>query len=308
MRVVRAAGWLPCLCLCACASASHGPFFDDEKYLRFGLDPSAEARAIVQEREKLGDALAQQIMGEHFTALGFVDTHGTADAVRVVTARGIVLALDRTRESALTEAEIFELVPAPMPGTQDADGDGFEEVFIAARRGRSRCLLVYRVRDVGFADAVTVPTFFFGEQQCAGGVEDLNHDGRAELVVEATLSGFATREPPHVRLALWPREHRFALDADPDARQAYYAKERVPRELELVEARRVLDVNWALRLALELAALSYAEGAAATEQIRVFDAALAGLVLEASQAAALVLARARIHDVWNAKAVSPELP
>lgn len=301
--------WLASLTACvvvsACASAPRSPFFGDDKYLRFGVDPRAEADATVAAHQERGEALALRIEGLHFTALGFADREGRAKSVRVSTVRGIALALGG--EAAKTPS--YALVPSPLPTTQDADGDGFEEVFVREGEGEAACLRVFRVLDVGFVDEVPVGVRRFGAALCADEVEDLDGDGRAELVVNAVLSGFvAERErdgQPRVRFALWAKDHAFVLDAASARESAQLEGERKAREDDLGEARRVLDVARALRLAVELAAISHVAGEPPAAQLRAFDAALSGLVLSEQHAQSAAAARARIRDTWNANLPAP---
>lgn len=139
----------------ACASQPAGPFFGDERFLRFGVDPSAEADALTAQLERAGYTLARRVRGQYFTALGFVDTQGLPSVLRVVTARGIALALDARAGDVFVPSEQFQLLPAPFSDTHDADGDGFEEVFVwQAVSGQEPCVQPYRVRDSGFVDRV----------------------------------------------------------------------------------------------------------------------------------------------------------
>jgi hypothetical protein len=305
---VRAQSALVGLLMCACAStpAARGPFFDDEKYLRFGVEPSAEADALIKERERIGDGLSLRVRGQHFTALGFVDRQGQPSVVRVVTARGIALALDGARAAALNATESFELLAPPRSDTQDADGDGFEEVFLAHTRGALRCVRVYRVRDVGFVDLVPTDLTLFGQTSCASAMEDVDGDGHIELVVTVPLDGVAFPTQATVRVPLWARQHRFTHTAAPEALAAWNGAERSPRALELGEARRLLDIPWALQLAFELAALEVLDGKPAAAQLQTFDTALAGLVLTPDEQQAVRDARARIERAWNAPPVSPD--
>jgi hypothetical protein len=143
--------------LCACgASQPPGPYYGDEQYLVLGVRPDAEAIALALQIEATGYGLSRQLNGQNFTALGFADEEGLPSKVRVVTSRGITLALDSEAADALHEGMRYELLDAPLLETHDADGDGFEEVFVEAQpaSGEPPCILVYRVRDSGFVDPV----------------------------------------------------------------------------------------------------------------------------------------------------------
>lgn len=142
---------------CACASQPRSPFFDDERFLVLGVDPDAEADELARQLEANGFRVLQRLRGRNFSALGVAGADGAAAKVRVVTGRGIALALDPTTGSHAQPAVRYALLAAPSSETHDADGDGFEEVFVqmsSAAAGAAPCILVYRVRDSGFVDPV----------------------------------------------------------------------------------------------------------------------------------------------------------
>jgi hypothetical protein len=282
----------------ACASQPQSPFFGDEKYLRFGVDPHAEADTLVAKHRDKDQYLALRLQGQNFTALGFMDRSGRATGVRVVTALGIELALDAEPLTALTGGVRYALLAPPIKDTHDADGDGFEELFIERRRPEANCLLVYRVRDVGYVDPVAIDASLFGLDSCAIAMSDIDGDGRIELLVPVVLPGFQG-ESPQLTVPLWAAAHRFSLHGNPRALEHYVAAERAQREPALEHARRRLDFAASYRRAVELAALSYLLGDAPKDQVAAFDRALAGIVLGAAQQRSLTAARAQIFEVWN---------
>ena len=141
--------------LAACASGPKSPYFGDERFLVLGVRPDAEGDAVAEELERSGFKVTSKLNGLHFTALGAAAADGAPAKVRIVTARGIALALDPVVATPLQPGIRYALMPPPVKGTHDADGDGFEEVFVhRLTDGVAPCILVYRVRDSGFADAV----------------------------------------------------------------------------------------------------------------------------------------------------------
>jgi hypothetical protein len=142
--------------LAACASQQQGPYFHDEQFLVFGVDPDAEARALTRQLEKNGFFVARRVRGQNFSALGFSDARDVPQKVRVITRRGIALALDQQASTLLSQGVRYELIDGPALGTQDADGDGFEEIFVLVHRDAPAvtCIAAYRARDSGFVDAV----------------------------------------------------------------------------------------------------------------------------------------------------------
>lgn len=300
------------LCICGCASAPPSPFFGDERYLRFGVDPNQEANEVIESQKARNYPLALRLLGHNFTALGFMDARGRSTAVRIVTARGTVVALDPRQQTPLHDAISYTLLAAPIEGTHDADGDSFEEVFVEANTQGRVCLQVYRVRDVGFVDPVELDTQVMGQPFCAEATADLDGDGRVELVGELEIAGFATAAPeattPRLQLPLWAAQHRFVARSGSSKQRAWLATARSEREVELADARRRLDVERSMTVAVELAAIAHLGGDDAPAQLRAFDRALSGLVLTNAQAAAGVRARGRIYADWNAPRTPQQAP
>jgi hypothetical protein len=141
----------------ACAQTPRGPYFDDERYLVVGVDPGREVDAVTGNLERAGYRIGPRFSGRHFAAIGFADAAGLPLGVRVITGRGIALALDPIEGDVFTPALRHRLLEAPLIEQHDADGDGFEEVFVERIEGPvpERCVQAFRVRDSGFVDAVS---------------------------------------------------------------------------------------------------------------------------------------------------------
>lgn len=285
----------------SCATAPPpSPFYGDEKYLRFGVDPDQEADAVVEDQRTRGYVVSRKIAGQHFTALGFMEPNGRSAAVRVVTARGIALALDPKPATAFERAVSYALLAQPIPDTHDADKDGFDEVFIERRSdGAQNCIDVYRVRDVGFVDPVSLDARVFDQAFCPNALLDLDDDGTAELLADVALRGF---EPltPHVRVVLWARGHRFELAGNPSGNDRFATAERVERDPPLQQSRARRDADTALQIAIELAAYAKLTGRDPNQQLAELDVAMRGLALSPVQTASVLAARTRIFRDWNA--------
>jgi hypothetical protein len=284
--------------LLGCARTPAGPFFHDEQYLRFGVDPHNEADSLVKLYAERSEPLALRLTGRDFTALGFMDREGRSTRARVVTLRGIALALDPEQPSPLTAAKRYALVANPLAGTHDADRDGFEEVFVEERWASESCLLVYRVRDVGYVDPVPVSLSLFGRERCPTGAADVDQDGKAELFVDVELTEFVLQTPPSVRVVLWPENHRFVLDTADHKLAHYVAAQQAARELELEQARSQSDVPEVLRLGVELAALTHLLGLPVRDQVARFERALQGVELSDRERRWAQAARAQIAEHW----------
>lgn len=160
-KAAAIAGTLAVWLGCGCASQPPSPFFQDERFLVLGVDPDAETDALARQLEADGFRIVRRLRGQHFSALGVADRDGVAARVRVVTARGIALALDPDARDLTQPARRYALLPPPSAETHDADGDGFEEVFVHVlpEAGEPPCIQVYRVRDSGFVDPVAGGAF-----------------------------------------------------------------------------------------------------------------------------------------------------
>jgi hypothetical protein len=143
-------------CGAGCAAQPPSPFFNDERFLVLGVDPNAEVDALARQLETSGFTIVRRLHGQHFGALGAASADGRPVKVRVVTARGIALALDPNERDLTQPPRRYALLPPPSSETHDADGDGFEEVFVHVlpEAGDAPCIRVYRVRDSGFVDEV----------------------------------------------------------------------------------------------------------------------------------------------------------
>jgi len=294
-----------CCALCACAKPPPSPFFGDEKYLRFGVDPRDEADAVIKLYAERSEPLALRIVGHDFTALGFMNRSGVASRVRVVTAVGIALALDPAPSTPLAPETHYALLAAPIPETQDADGDGFEEVFVEARTEQEMCLSVYRVRDVGHVDLVPTRVSLLGKERCPSAVADLDGDGHAELIADIQLVDFEADRPPSVRVALWAERHRFVPRDETGRATRFIEQELRDRRAELERARGAGNAQMSMRIAIELSALHHVLERPTSEQLADFDAALAGVALTPDVQAYAAAARDYIEQGWTGTPPSP---
>jgi hypothetical protein len=154
----------PALVLSACGGApAHGPFFGDDRLIVLGVDPDTEADALSHQLAERGLTEVRRIRGKTFTALGYAPAAEPTRQrdVRVITGRGIALALEARANTALDPGVRYALLPAPYRDTLDADGDGFDELFVSRTPlpAGEPCTLLYRVRDSGFVDAIPTDNY-----------------------------------------------------------------------------------------------------------------------------------------------------
>lgn len=147
----------------ACGGASgHGPFFGDEKLIVLGVSPDAEADTLAKQLAERGLREARRVRGKHFTALGFGPDGNPLNQtdVRVITGRGIGLALQARAPTALDGGERYALLRSPALDTLDADY-GQDEIYVARTMlpAGTRCLLVYRVLDTGAVESMATDNY-----------------------------------------------------------------------------------------------------------------------------------------------------
>jgi hypothetical protein len=194
----------------------------------------------------------------------------------------------------------YALLAPPLTQTQDADGDGFEEVFIEQRTaGQNPCLLVYRVRDVGYVDRLNTSLRAFGREHCSSGVADVDQDGKAELLVDIEFVEFELPTAPTLRLLLWPERHSYSARGTGEQLARFIAAQQAARELDLESARADEDTATALRLAVELAALTQALGLPSQDQLARFDSALRDFALSPAEQSRAQTARQQIEQAWK---------
>ena len=229
----------------ACGGAE--PSVDESAYLRAGVDPGVEATRL--ERQYRGFRREVRIDARTFTALSMVD--GSRSLVRVVTSRGVALAVDAPEEHGRTRVGLLEGFPA------DLDGDGQEEVLVFADDPAldRRCIAIVRIED-GVAREVRLSLDELDGDACVEQLADVDDDGRAEALVVVRFTELALGTAPRIVVPFggtdWARLDRPEL-----------------RERERAARSRAWE-TWeeAYRAAVELAALADAE------PVGAFDAAL----------------------------------
>jgi hypothetical protein len=164
----RPATFLASCAVFACASRpARGPLIGDEQWLVVGVPPEREADALIESMARHGRTLVLRLRGIHYTALEFADAEGATAAVRVVTRRGIALALDAHAGDVWRPARAWRLLPSPLEaGGGDARAE--ELVLIEERvAAREACVRVYRVRESGEVVAEARPVDPGGRPACA---------------------------------------------------------------------------------------------------------------------------------------------
>lgn len=222
---------------------------DETAYLRAGVDPGIEATRL--ERHYRGFHRRVRIDGGTFTAFSMED--GARSLVRIVTSRGVALAVDAPSEHGRTRVGLLDGFPP------DLDRDEHEEVLVFADDPAldRRCIAIVRIVD-GVAREVRLDLDALHGDACVEELADVDGDGQAEALVVVRFTELSLGTAPRVIVPFggreWSRVHR---------------PELLERELA---ARTRSWETWeeAYRAAVELAAL------AETDRLQAFDAALDG--------------------------------
>ncbi len=265
-----------CIALCAGCGAGSQPM-RIEDWVRVGVDPEQEARAVVATLVEGGYEVVERIDGEGFVAIGLARFADGRSAVRVVTRVGVAVSLDSHESDGFHVRHGDVSLVDVGRSDHDVDGDGRPEIVVA-RAGRTRCVAVLRIDDDGRARVVPIAAEALVPGSCASRLEDVDGDGRLEALIELAWPALALGDAvPSIRAALFSEGGEWRASA---ISAAFVEREEAERRAHLEHARQRLDVPNAQRLAVELAAIANLKGAARSAQVIRYDEALSGLVLD----------------------------
>ncbi|MGF1467909.1 MAG: FG-GAP repeat domain-containing protein [Sandaracinaceae bacterium] len=294
------------LSLLAGCGASVVPLPPVDPFLAVGVEPTEEAAHVAAMLAELGYREVRRVEGERFVAVELV-TADERHAVRVVSTRGVVLALDSHEPDGvhLRDGPV-ELVATVAT---DLDGDGAEEVAVRLwDRARERhCLALVRIDGEGWPSPVTLEAGRVQRDACAARVSDVDGDGRAEVLVDLRWPRLALEggEVPSLAVPLLPGDGAWRAVRAP---ATFTTEEAATREVALERARAAADVARAHRLGLELAALAHLRGEPAAAQLEAYDGALQGMVLPGAAVPAVDHARVLIAEGWRVPGAAGQAP
>lgn len=280
----------------ACLVASCGGARSEvppEAYLRVGVDVEEEAREVEATLVRAGWTRTDRIANDRFVALGFA--RGDARAIRVVTRRGVAVALDSLEPDGVRvrhgDVHLESL-------GDDVDGDGAPEVVVSRASHDERCLALLRVDEEGRVTLAADDAEALQPGSCVTAFSDVDDDGVPEALVslawpELAIDGVVARL--HAPLTL--EDGAWRARGVPTS---YAEHERETRTTALVAARASGRIAEVVRIALELAALAHLEGATAAAQVHHFDDALEGVALDDAHRSALEAVRAVLRSGWGA--------
>lgn len=256
------------------------------------MDPADEAEQVAVGLTQAGWTPTGRVTGASFVALAFENAARGETTVRVITRRGIGLAMDVPGE------ESAEPVGLVADAGGDVDGDGREELFLwrSDPLHERRCHAAVRIDAQGFVTPVAADLGPYGPDACIEELRDLDGDAAPEALVVWRFPDLSRGSIPGVLVPLsldaagW-RARRAGLDA-------FFAAERERRDRAISDARAARDLGRAYVLAVEVAAIERVRGAPMRAQVVAFDEALSGLVLTEPDARALAEARDHIAGGW----------
>ena len=284
---------------CAGRSSS-GP--DYSAWLRVGVDPIAEADAVLSALERAGYRRSRRLEAPAWSA--FEARRGPLRAIRVITARGVALALDSHEPDGLVPRHgAISLVEPSSAGAHDVDRDGADEIVIGAEIEGRTCLLPFRVDAEGAVSPRAPDLRSLGPDVCIEALRDVDGRGDVEAVV-------VLRAPSLRRAAMPSVEVPLEFDLEGIARVGttpvgHLESERARAAEALRVALEAPDPESIYVLAIEAALRARGAGAAVVEQVEAFDRTLARAVIPRAMVADIVRARATVEGGW---VTPPTLP
>jgi len=230
---------LSCICLVACSQPK--PAQDPLDYLRVGVDPRAEAQAVIDDLRAHRFEIGRRIEEGDFVAFDAV--RGAESTVRIVTSRGPSLSI-HVPDLRWPERLGVHLGPDPRP---DFDRDGRHDVVIAIRERERTCLAWVQVDLDGFVSDVFRPLPDWGDRPCVIEVDP----SWPRVLLEVSVPGDRSDEA-RVRFPVKATARSWALDDSPSA-APQWEREIQRRKQGIEEAEAGGDVRLAGRLQTEVA-------------------------------------------------------
>jgi hypothetical protein len=261
---------------------------DPTDYLAVGVDPATEAQSLEAALSASGMRVTREVRGENWFAFAMTRADG-ASLARVVTHRGVVVALDESASALAPARGVLDVRDAPP---RDVDGDGTVDVVLVRTESDRTCEMIVGVDADGATHALVVDASTLPADACIEDVRDVDGSATPEAIVRVRAHALARGVVPTADLPLERDATGVYRRVDPAER--FVASERSFRATRLAAARAVPDAGGVYTLAIELALVSYVAGEAPDAQLAAFDDAIAGVVLDVDQLQAVHDARIAI--------------
>ncbi|MFO0680742.1 MAG: hypothetical protein U0234_01770 [Sandaracinus sp.] len=262
---------------------------DPADYLAVGVDPAAEARTLEATLAESGLRPTDHASGEGWAAFAMTRSDG-ASLVRVVTRRGVVVALDETPSPVAAVRGVLGIDGARSGS--DVDEDGRPDVLLVRTERERSCWMLVGLGDEGDARPLVVDTANLAADACLEDLRDVDGNATPEAIVRVRAHALARQVVPTADLPL--ERDATGIYRRVDAATRFVAEEQAARQARLSIARAAPDPEAVYTLAVELALVAFAAGDATDVQLAAFDEALGGVVLDVDLLGAVHFARARI--------------
>ncbi len=209
-------------------------------YLQIGVDPRAEAAAVMKDLTRHGYRIGTEIQESGYVA--FDATSGVETLVRVMTERGTALSIE-TPDVRAPERLQVALHRGVRP---DFNADGRRDPVIAVRERDRSCLFWAEVDDAGFVTPVFRPEPTWGDSPCVLQI----HDTWPQLLLEVSVPGESALEA-RVRVPIHADARGWEIDETPGAIARWEASRQRRRDA-LVQAEASGRTRQADRLRAEL--------------------------------------------------------
>lgn len=245
-----------------------------------------------------GYQLDARLVGERVVALGFVDAQGVSRGIRVVTARGLVLALDAVPKGPLADRQEYYLHVPTMFETLDVDQDGFEEIWVReVGRAGGDCLRGYRVQPNGQVELVPLALERFGAGSCVRGLGDRDDNGVVELELHFVVDSLPLSQWPEVQVLLFPDgAHGFGVEGPEALTAAHYGGQVAERTTNLAAFTAAQNGPEVYRVAAELALLAHLSGQSEEAQRKQLEEQFKGLQARDTALEAAIMAH--VAEGW----------
>jgi len=283
--------------LAACGAPVRG-LPDYSEYLLAGVEPREEAERVAAHLARAGFEEAARAEVGGVIALAMVRPADRLHAVRIITPRGVTVAIEAAPEPTgpdTAAAMRGTLVLDPRSGS-DLDGDGRSDLLVVRSEPARSCWLVLAVTNAREVEPLGVDTSDLDRDLCLEDLRDVNDDGTVEAIVGVRATSLARTRVPRAELPL-ERDEAGTYRRVPPA-VSFLSRETARLDAALAAARAEGDAEACYTLAIERALLLRAAGRSVEAQLSAFDEAVAATVWteglgEALDAARLAIASGR---------------
>jgi hypothetical protein len=281
------------LTLAACGGPARG-LPDYSELLLAGVEPSEEAERVAAHLARAGFEEAARAEVGGVIALLMVRPADGLHAVRIVTPRGVTVALEAAPEATgpdTVAAMRGTLTLDPRSG-EDLDRDGRNDLLVVRSEPGRSCWLLLAVTGAREVEALGVDPSDLDAGLCLEDLRDVNDDGTIEAIVAVRAPSLARTRMPRAELPL-ERDEAGTYRRVPPA-VSFLAGETARLDAALAQARAEGNAEACYTLAIERALLLRAAGRSLEAQLGAFDDAVAETVWPEAFTSALDAARSTI--------------